>query len=60
VIPNAGGAKKIRWAVGGAGKRGGARIIYFNVDADVLCLVAIYRKTKKENMKPAEIRGEMI
>ncbi len=41
VIPNADGARKIRWSVGRQGKRGGVRIIYFNVSKHVLCLVAI-------------------
>ena len=56
VIPNADGARKIRWSVENTGKRGGARVIYFNLDADILCLVAIYKKAEKENMKPTEIK----
>jgi hypothetical protein len=56
VIPNADGARKIRWTASNTGKRGGVRIIYFNLDADLLCLVAIYKKTEKENMKPKEIK----
>ncbi len=56
VIPHAEGARKIRWTVSSSGKRGGVRVIYFNLDADTLCLVAIYKKTEKENMSPAEIR----
>ena len=47
VIPHAEGARKIRWTVSGSGKHGGVRVIYFNLDADVICLVAIYKKTKK-------------
>ena len=31
-------------------------MIYFTVDADMLCLVAIYKKTDKENMRPNEIK----
>lgn len=31
VIPGAGGARKLRWAAKGRGKRGGARIIYVYV-----------------------------
>ena len=28
VVPEAGGVRKIRWAIGGQGKRGGVRVIY--------------------------------
>lgn len=56
VIPNADGARKIRWSAENKGKRGGSRVIYFNLDADILCLVAIYKKAAKENMKPTEIK----
>lgn len=31
VIPGADGARKLRWAAPGRGKRGGARVIYFNL-----------------------------
>ena len=31
VIPGSDGARKVRWAVQGRGKRGGARVIYFNL-----------------------------
>ena len=56
VIPGADGARKIRWSVGNQGKRGGVRVIYFNLDNDVICLVAIYKKAVRENMRPHEIR----
>ena len=56
VIPGADGARKIRWSRGYGGKRGGARVIYFNLDVDLLCLVAIYRKSEKANMRPNEIK----
>ena len=29
VIPGSGGVRKLRWGVGGRGKRGGIRVIYF-------------------------------
>ena len=29
IIPETGGVRKIRWALAGRGKRGGARIIYY-------------------------------
>lgn len=57
VIPGAEGARKVRWVVSGRGKRGGARVIYFNVDArDVILLVAVYAKAEQENISPNAIR----
>ena len=56
VIPNADGARKVRWSVENKGKRGGVRVIYFNLDTNALCLVAIYLKSKKENMQPTDIK----
>jgi hypothetical protein len=31
VIPGTGGLRKTRWARAGMGKRGGARVIYYNI-----------------------------
>ena len=42
VIPGAGGARKLRWAAKGKGKRGGARIIY------VYVVIAASADEKKE------------
>lgn len=51
VIPGAQGARKVRWAVQGKGKRGGARVIYFNrLEQGFLVLLAIYAKSEQENM----------
>ena len=56
VIPGAHGARKVRWAVQGRGKRGGARVIYFNqLDDGVIELFAIYAKTERENMPASRI-----
>ena len=56
MIPSAEGARKVRWSASGRGKRGGARVIYFHLDADRLCLVAVYTKVERSNMTPNEIR----
>ncbi len=56
VIPNAEGARKIRWTIHGKGKRGGVRVIYFNVNTDLLCLVAIYKKTERDNLTAKQIK----
>jgi hypothetical protein len=29
VVPGSGGVRKLRWAMSGAGKRGGVRVIYY-------------------------------
>lgn len=56
VIPGADGARKVRWGVQGKGKRGGARVIYFNLTADeVVLLVAVYAKSEQENILPGQI-----
>lgn len=56
VIPGADGARKVRWAVKGRGKRGGARVIYFHLGAEELVLlVAVYAKSDRENITPGEI-----
>jgi hypothetical protein len=45
LIPETGGVRKIRWRRAGAGKRGGARVIYFYHDADrPLYLLMVYAK----------------
>ena len=56
VIPGADGARKVRWAVQGKGKRGGARGVYFNLsDDELVLLVAVYAKADKTNILPNEI-----
>lgn len=58
VIPGAKGARKVRWTVAGAGKRGGVRVIYFNRSAaELIYLVAIYRKSDQGNIRSGDIPG---
>lgn len=57
VIPGADGARKVRWAVQGKGKRGGARVIYFNLsDDEIVLLVAVHTKAERSNILPKEIK----
>ena len=46
VIPGSGGCRKIRWSIAGTGKRGGARVIYYNrLQNDEIWLLVIYTKS---------------
>lgn len=51
VIPGAGGLRKVRWSRAGMGKRGGARVIYFNrLDDGVIALFIVYAKAKFDKL----------
>ena len=55
VIPGSGGCRKVRWSISGSGKRGGARIIYYNPLANgEIWLLVIYTKSVTGNI-PAHI-----
>lgn len=55
LIPETGGVRKLRWALPGGGKRGGARVIYyFYNDSLPLFLLAMYGKNEKANLSKAE------
>lgn len=53
VIPAGQGLRKVRWARDGMGKRGGARVIYFNrlANGDIV-LLWVYTKSKLDNVRP--------
>jgi hypothetical protein len=58
VIQDTGGLRKVRWASGGSGKRGGVRVIYFHaVNQKQVRLLLIYRKGVKDDLSAAEKRG---
>ena len=51
VIAGAGGLRKVRWSRAGMGKRGGARVVYFNQLADgTIALLMVYTKAKFDNL----------
>lgn len=55
VIPGSGGARKLRWAAKGKGKRGGARIIYlYVVIASRVYLIRCYAKNVKADLTAYE------
>jgi len=55
VVPQSGDVRKVRWSIRGQGKRGGVRVIYFNMLENAkVWLLLIYGKNVKENI-PAHV-----
>jgi hypothetical protein len=60
VIPGAGGACKVRWGRAGAGRRGGVRVIYFNLaEQGTVVLTMLYAKSDGTNIAPGAIEREV-
>lgn len=56
VIKGTSGLRKVRWARAGMGKRGGARVIYFNRNEQGdLVLLLVYVKAKFDNIPAATL-----
>ena len=58
VVPGSGGCRKVRWSRSGMGKRGGARVIYFNQIEGRIWLLIVYAKAKFDNL-PAEFLAQL-
>jgi len=55
IIPGLGGIRKIRFAMGGKGKRGGGRAIYFLLMADeTILMLTAYSKADQEDLSEAQ------
>jgi mRNA-degrading endonuclease RelE of RelBE toxin-antitoxin system len=55
LIVQTGGLRKIRWVSRGRGKRGGTRVIYYHVVAQVqIRMILIYRKGLKDDLTSRE------
>jgi hypothetical protein len=55
LIPGTGGVRKVRWAVGGRAKRGGARVVYYFHSARLpLLALDAYAKNERADLSPAE------
>ena len=53
VIPGSGGLRKVRWGASGRGKRGGARVIYYNqLNDGTVWLLMAYAKAKFDELPP--------
>ena len=56
LIQGSGGLRKIRWHVGGKGKSGGVRVIYYwAVEREKILMLDIYRKNEKGDLTKSEI-----
>lgn len=59
IIPGTGGLRKVRWSRAGMGKRSGARIIYYSVEAEgLIWLLLVYAKAKFDNL-PTEYLAKL-
>jgi len=55
LIPGTGGLRKLRWALEGRGKRGGARVIYYYHSAAMpLFALAAYAKNERADLSQAD------
>lgn len=55
IMPGTGGVRKIRWAIQGRGKRGGARVIYYYYDREVpIFLLTAFAKNERTDLKQAQ------
>lgn len=51
LVQGTGGIRKVRWALDGRGKRGGARVVYFYHDADMpLFALSAYAKNERADL----------
>jgi len=55
-IEGGGGIRKVRFGVGGRGKRGGVRIVYYYHHAEVpIFLLTVFAKNEKSDLSRAEL-----
>jgi len=58
LIPESGGVRKLRWALEGRGKRGGARVIYFFHSQRLpVFLLTAYAKNQRDNLSAPDLMG---
>ena len=57
VIPGGDGLRKIRMAIPGKGKRGGARVIYFQILDQCIFLIDVFAKNEKSDLRAIELKN---
>ena len=57
MIPEGKGLRKLRWAGGGKGKRGGLRIIYYlYLNEGQIYMIFAYQKSEQEDLTREQLR----
>lgn len=57
-IRGSSGLRKLRWAIPGRGKRGGARVIYFwDEPSETFYLLYAYRKSAREDLTAQQLKA---
>ncbi len=55
LIPGTGGVRKLRWALEGRGKRGGARVVYYYHSAAMpIFALTAYAKNERDDISQAD------
>ena len=57
IVPGSGGLRKLRWAAGGHGKRGGIRVIYYwFASLEVVLMLFAYPKNEQDDLTPDQLK----
>ena len=57
IIQGSGGLRKLRWKLPHAGQQSGLRVIYYwDKPAEVLYMLWVYRKSRKEDLSPRQCK----
>ncbi len=57
LIPGGRGLRKFRWASGGKGKSGGARVIYYLYAEDKIYMIYPFRKSDQEDLTKEQLKA---
>ena len=63
LIRGSGGLRKLRWAVPGRGKRGGARVLYYwDKQSETFYMLLAYTKQEQADLTPEQVKilGKLV